>query len=227
LRIRDYSHRLIGGVSLSHSLTGAEVIDMRFIALAMMAGLGVSAWAGDARTVTVCIDHLRQSRVAYSVNMTSRLFASIGIDVDWRDMASCASSADAIKVSLLDSAPPGYQPGALGAALPFEGTRIAVFCDRIQQTAPGWMRPQLLAYVMAHEIAHILQKMNRHSENGIMRAKWMEKEYFEIGRQTLRFTADDVELMYLGLDWRARRTALTSTINERTLIYSGEAQERR
>ena len=68
--------------------------------------------------------------------------------------------------------------------------------------------PRLLSYVLAHEIAHILQGVDRHSETGIMKASWDEGDYFDMGRGRLKFTPSDIDLIHLGLDARkARSTA--------------------
>ena len=56
---------------------------------------------------------------------------------------------------------------------------------------------KVLARVMVHEITHILQGMSNHSDKGIMKAHWNAVEARSLG-----FTADDVELIYNGMDAR-------------------------
>jgi hypothetical protein len=53
---------------------------------------------------------------------------------------------------------------ALGVALPLEGSHARVFYDRVLRASPDdAYQDALLAHVMAHEIAHVLQGLIRHS----------------------------------------------------------------
>jgi hypothetical protein len=58
---------------------------------------------------------------------------------------------------------------------------------------------------MVHEITHILQGFNGHSAEGIMKARWTEKERNVRGLSPLHFTPEDVELIYRGMDTRGAR----------------------
>jgi hypothetical protein len=69
--------------------------------------------------------------------------------------------------------PEAYFHGALGVALPLEGTHAWVFYDRVLLASPDDAYiAALLAHVMAHEIGHVLQGIIRHSESGILKAHW-------------------------------------------------------
>jgi hypothetical protein len=57
----------------------------------------------------------------------------------------------------------------------------------------------LLAHVMVHEIAHILQGVYRHSDNGVMKAVWTGQDYSQMRVGALPFAPEDVELIHLGL----------------------------
>jgi hypothetical protein len=92
-------------------------------------------------------------------------------------------------------------PGALAYALPYEGTHITVFYDRI---AKGAYPSTVLAHVMVHEITHLLQGIGRHSETGVMKARWTVRDMIGMGMTPLPFTREDVDLIYLGL---GKRTA--------------------
>ena len=67
--------------------------------------------------------------------------------------------------------------------------------------------PRLLAYVLAHEIAHVLQAVDRHSETGVMKASWDKGDYFSMGRGRLKFTPSDIGLIRLVLDTRKTQSA--------------------
>jgi len=64
---------------------------------------------------------------------------------------------------------------ALAYALPYKesGTCIHVFLDRVVRVnpEPGFAIP-VVAHVMVHEITHVLEKTEPHSEEGMMKAHW-------------------------------------------------------
>ena len=57
----------------------------------------------------------------------------------------------------------------------------------------GADRPQILGYVMAHEIGHLLLGSIQHSDSGIMRAVWRVKDLKAAGRGDLLFTVPQAE----------------------------------
>jgi hypothetical protein len=59
--------------------------------------------------------------------------------------------------------------------------------------------------VIAHEVAHILQGLMRHSESGIMKAQWTGADYQQMTWKPLQFTDEDVMLIHRGL--RAREAS--------------------
>jgi hypothetical protein len=48
--------------------------------------------------------------------------------------------------------------------------------------------PALLSHVLAHEIAHVLQGVSRHSESGILKARWDREDFFLMQQHRLNFT---------------------------------------
>jgi hypothetical protein len=64
-----------------------------------------------------------------------------------------------------------------------------------------------LAHVLAHEITHMLQGTDRHSDSGIMKARWNSEDYFEMLRTPLSFTEADVQLIRRGLEAHKLRMA--------------------
>jgi hypothetical protein len=171
------------------------VMTMSMIAAATAcAGEGVPS---PVRRVTVCtamgVDFRRAQFIA------TGMFARIGVGIAWHSERSCPS--DAIRIRLSYRTDRDFMPGALAYALPFEGIHIVVFYDRLQQPEPDRL-PGLLAHVMVHEITHILQGVNRHSESGVMKAHWTSRDLDEIAFRPLPFTEMDVVLIHEGLDSR-------------------------
>ena len=178
----------------------------------MAAGLGISAWAGQPapvldRSVTVCFVAGRYGFVRETAQpLATKIFAEIGIRIDWRrDAQACAGKDDAIVISLSSETPATRLPGAWAYALPYEGTHIVVFYDRVQKTVRNDGAHYLLSYVLVHEIAHILEGVGAHSETGIMKAPWDSVDYFEMARGRMRFASWDIGLIHQGLDARKAR----------------------
>jgi hypothetical protein len=193
---------------------------MKLTAMVMtMAATAAGVWAaenGEAqRNVTVCAERGSAGPVANAAEvLASRMFAEINVHIDWRAANSCAGIDNALAISISDNTPANQLPGALAYALPYEGTHIVVFYDRIKGQVDGSMVPRLLAHVLVHEITHILQRVGRHSASGVMKARFNETDHFKMKGKGLGFTKEDIDLIHIGLDWRQARLA------ENTLIAS-------
>jgi hypothetical protein len=174
------------------------------------------AWAGGtvpARTVTVCSRRTADSLTLYQAQAAaSKMFATAGVKIDWREPRPCP--AGAILISLSDNAPESDHPGALAYALPYEGTHIVVFYDRILRrsaaVAPNAL-PMLLAHVLVHEITHVLQGVSRHAATGVMKAQWDSRDFGEMRIKPLPFTETDIYLIQHSLDMRSRDAALVAS----------------
>jgi hypothetical protein len=152
-----------------------------------------------------------------AVYLANKMFATIGIRLDWRSgEPPRTSSTRPIGVELATDTPANLLPGALGSAMPYEGVHIRVFYDRIRSDVVP--RSVLLAHVLVHEIAHILQKTDQHSDSGVMKAVWTHRDHVQMRIEALPFTPQDIELIRLSLASRASTAPvlaagrLTSTI---------------
>jgi hypothetical protein len=138
--------------------------------------------------------------------LAGQMFAKIGIVLDWgKEKPAGETSRQPIFLELVRGTPENRMPGALAYALPYEGTHITVFYDRIEKTESP---RTVLAHVMVHEITHVLQGISRHSDAGVMKARWTGRDFGAMGCSPLSFTPEDVNLIYLGL---TKRTAGTVT----------------
>jgi hypothetical protein len=168
------------------------------------------------RKVTVCAEHGTAGPVAYTAQvLASTMFAKIGVQIDWRAANSCAGINNALAVTISDGTPANQLPGTLAYALPYEGTHIVVFYDRIKGQVDDSMVPRLLAHVLVHEITHILQGVGRHSASGIMKARFNETDHFRMKRKGLGFTKEDIDLIHIGMAWRQARLAETTLLASR------------
>jgi hypothetical protein len=109
----------------------------------------------------------------------------------------------AILVTLIRRTDESDHPGAFAFSEPYGGNRIRVFYDRVLRAASGRVEYPL-AYVLAHEIAHMLEGSDAHADSGIMKAHWDTRDYGQMERNTLLFTAMDIELIRRGLESRRR-----------------------
>ena len=146
---------------------------------------------------------LRDSQHAATV-----IFARIHVQLIWRGQNQQASKVVArcmgepathdLAVEIVPHAPCPRNV-ALATAMPLadSGVRIVVFYDRVEPLLQGHHAPQatVLGYVLAHEIAHVLQGIARHSETGIMRANWTDGDFQLMGTRLLTFTPEDVQLI--------------------------------
>jgi hypothetical protein len=135
--------------------------------------------------------------------IASRIYSSIGVVLTW--VHENSRNGQAMVVQFAQESRRDNPSEALGYALPYEGSRIIIYYSRMEwaQRDPNFA-PKLLGYVLAHEIAHNLQAIARHSDTGLMKAHWAAADYSDMRCLRLRFEPLDVELIHWGLKRRAR-----------------------
>ena len=178
--------------------------------LGVLIAFGASAEKNGAgqREVKVCIDGSADVQTIAATEAVSRIFLKIGVGLNWRsDPRRCAGPEQGIVITLAENAPADDHRNALAYAMPYERSTVVVFLDRVKARR----FPFLLTYVLAHEIAHMLQGIVRHSEVGILRPVWRAEEYFDMRRGKLTFTEEDVQLIHLAVDVRRSLRTLSST----------------
>ena len=159
----------------------------------MMAAAGPAAGAGH---VIACVE-MPPGDFARARMMTAAIFAAIGVNLEWRSPRRCP--AEALRITLSTSTPEETCPGAMAYAMPFEGTHIVVLMDRIEARVSRRRMTVLLAHVMAHEITHMLQGCDHHSDSGLMKARWSSRDYDGMAWKPLPFTPNDVFLIRTGM----------------------------
>jgi hypothetical protein len=181
------------------------------VAMAVAAGFGgQTAQAGEnERTVVVYItnEHVAMEAATFAKAQATKMFARAGVGIEWHSVSHSPLPLNALVVDMVERGSKNECPGALACAKPYEGIHIRVFYDRCGATVPKNLVPTLLSHVLVHEITHILQGVNRHSESGVMKARWGANEYSQMTCRTLPFTPNDVLLIERGLDARELRLA--------------------
>jgi len=144
--------------------------------------------------------------------LASRMLATAGLVVDWpsAEAAACREvhPSDTVSIEFAGRTPADQHSGALAYAKPYQGSQIVVYYDRIESAAKGSRQASnVLAHVMTHEIAHVLQGVVRHSETGVMKARWNHEDFEQMANTPLPFVPEDIKLIRIGLARRATGSA--------------------
>jgi len=161
--------------------------------------------------VNLCVtDEVDEYVVSRAETETSKIFNRMAIKLESHreDSRFCKLNPDhTIHVSFSVATPADVKPNALAYALPYEGVHLQIFYDRLLGAGSRDVNSgNLLAYALAHEIGHILQGVARHSDSGIMKARWEKTDYMWMRFGMLRFSDEDVRLIQRGIDGWNRRT---------------------
>ncbi len=183
---------------------------MKFQSAVALLVAGTGVWASDSeqalqQVVTVCMNEDATPSILYRGHaIAAQILKQAGVRLEWRtDERSCISAGNGIIVALLLTTPESRSPGALAYATPFGRDYITLFYDRVLKTVKPDVVPSLLGYVLAHEIAHVLQGLSRHSDSGIMKSHWDYQDLYNMRGRRLNFTQEDILLIHRGLDQRS------------------------
>jgi len=167
---------------------------------------------GPGVIVYVRQDNLLVADLGRAERTATGIFAGIGVPVVFRagvERKSNREGAVSIEMQLDAKTPAQFHAGAMAYAMPIgaSGTSIHVFCDRVLNTSPDGGTGTILGHVMAHEIAHVLEGVSRHSAEGVMKARWEPPDYRQMKSGTLPFDPTDAELIHAGLEKMATQSA--------------------
>jgi hypothetical protein len=177
----------------------------------------------------------RGMNLLWAKSIASKIFAEAGVRIKWRiGEPRRGEQQIPILIKLTSDTPASLAPGSLAYAQVYEGVHIRVFCDRIQNTVRGanplplgtsTLSTFLLAHVMAHEIAHILEGINRHSNTGLMKPSWTKREIEEMSISSLSLAPEDVQLVRAGLLKRVaeREEVVPTKAEHRTITIAAGA----
>jgi hypothetical protein len=189
------------------------ILSVAFAVLMGAAGLaratGVQP-AGDATAIDVYIqfDNAMWQVIWPAKTLVSEIFARIGIALIWHEGRE-PEGRPAFGILWAERAPMSVAPGALASARPFcsTGAAITLYEDRLQEFLKRHSDVQniALAYVLAHELAHVMQGLERHSDSGILKPNWSDTDFRQMRSLKLAFTANDSDLIHLGIEARTSR----------------------
>lgn len=124
------------------------------------------------------------------------MLRDVGVEIEW----TSTSAPNAVLLTLLPE-PLGTFAGreqpVLGVATRTSlGTGSAwVFYQRVEEESDRYLAPvaRVLACAMAHEIGHLLQKVPRHDDGGLMRGTWQRAEFRRAATGRLRFETGPIQ----------------------------------
>jgi hypothetical protein len=142
--------------------------------------------------VTIDLQTRNEARVPSHVLEASRaevtrIFAGAGLSVRWTETAPRFIVQIVPQVLGFDRAASPVMGTALRRA---NGSRAQVFFRQVQDFARAYHVDlgTVLAYVIAHEIGHLLMPGNAHSPTGVMQADWDKALVRDATRGSLTFT---------------------------------------
>ena len=185
------------------------------LAIGIMTTLALSAIAGHIAaakeytpSVTVHLDvkaNVPFVTIMSATGFATEIFYRAGVRLAWRmGQPEGTERRQPIIVEVVSNTPGSLSPGALACAEAFEGIHVRLFYDRLQKFADSPALPRFLGHVLAHEIAHILQRTDRHSPTGVMKAHWTTEDILQMSRgRLLSFEPRDIALIRQSLIDRA------------------------
>lgn len=167
---------------------------------------------------TTGVIHPRQMLQAQSI--ASRIYRQAGISLRWRHSGEgsldCSRRERRVVLRYSTRTPADSHPGAFGFATPYSaaGSCVTLFIDRVEVLAERNPNAavHLLGHILAHEIGHYLQGIERHSESGVMKGSWTVRETRLMSSQHLQFTEHDVRLFEMVLGPLSGQDALSRAV---------------
>jgi hypothetical protein len=174
-----------------------------------------------------------KQELAEAHQQAQRILKEVGITIRWEegepsnpeayvtDLSSPPSSRmnlpapDRVVMRIVLNKGDRFSGGEMGKSLPFaaRGVQVTIVSDNIERVGYKTEIPveTLLAYVMVHEIGHVLLRSSGHSF-GIMRANWTRWDYDQIRFGTLGFIATDKAALREAIQDRLGQDAIQPNI---------------
>ncbi len=179
---------------------------MKTLWISLFLTAAVARASGAERDVAVFLHSGNENgaMIVLATGQAKRMLAAAGVTVSWHTGApQNREGAEAIEAVLTTGRDASFKPGALAYATmgPQSAARIEIFYDRVRGCGRGLAVAPVLAHVLVHEIAHILEGVERHSESGVMKAHWDARDFIRMRRAALPFADEDLRLLQA---WKVR-----------------------
>ena len=144
---------------------------------------------------------VRGSVLSAAKEAVSDIFGKIGVHIRWESGSPPSNPVACRNIVLIiqENAPDDARAGVM-ARTNLTNDHIHVFYERIRPSSDFWpnFECRVLTHVIAHEIGHALQGLNRHSDTGMMKAVWTASDRVRIMNGSLPFSPIDVGLIHAG-----------------------------
>ncbi|MBY0505355.1 MAG: hypothetical protein K2X03_15685 [Bryobacteraceae bacterium] len=195
----------------------------RNVRLSWLALCVATAWSGTpgygrdgSEAVVICgtLAGLEGMEAVKSRGVATQILREAGVKLEWQNgTKACTAPGSGLILSGSLATPEGRKPGVLATSKVYEGKHIVVFVDRVKKTfSPEQVAP-VLGHVLAHEIVHMLQGIDRHSETGLMKAVWKTEDYDQMSRAPMTLSERDLRLIQDGLATRRSRQNPVAEVN--------------
>lgn len=135
-------------------------------------------------------------------NTATKLLAGAGVTVVWVDAErpndpEQVFCGERLTVAFDAKAPERFPKQAMAYANVSAGSGAAIhmFMNRVSNFEDESHMPEFLGGLLAHEIAHMLQGVARHSGTGVMKAPWTGRDLEALVSGRLPFAPEDVKLI--------------------------------
>jgi hypothetical protein len=172
------------------------------VAVVMIMGVSVVDAAEAEQAPSIDLQIKNEARVAAdvlkkSLDAVTRIYASAGLAVRWTDAAPRITVTIVSQVLGYDRAASGVMGVALRRP---SGLTAQVFLKQVQDFARVHRVDlgTMLAYVIAHEVGHLLLPGRPHSPTGLMQAAWDRTMVHDVTVGALTFTDAQAERIRLA-----------------------------
>jgi hypothetical protein len=170
------------------------------LVLAAAAAAGNGAEKSDPDLIVIVhAANLAPQSIPLAEGQAKRMLASVGIAAEFHvGKPNYQGRAEVIEAVFTTQRDESFKPGVLAFAILGQesGPRIEILYDRIVGChRDSWAVPAL-AHVLVHEITHILEGVNRHSESGVMKAHWDPGDWNRMSSASFPFADEDIRLIH-------------------------------
>ncbi len=103
--------------------------------------------------------------------------------------------AGIVRLQILSHAPASWAAQALGFSLPCarQGLQVTIYADRVAGVSEsgGPTFGRVLAFVMAHELGHLLLHSSRHEDTGLMKGIWSKSDWQRAATRVISFSPSE------------------------------------
>lgn len=176
-------------------------------AAALTAPFGAGNWtlAGDGFgrvPVAIYVDDASAAFRSTSV-LVSTMLQEAGVEIEWFRSSQWNGEHKIVIFVRLREARAISSRTALAFTAPLGGDKkvVTVYTDRVRivSRAAGVRESTLLAHVLVHEIGHVLERTDRHSNTGVMKEYWTRADLDEMAVRPLHFGKEDIEWIRMTL----------------------------